>query len=102
MARHTIIVATGPWDPEPWRAEFREFGKGRRIVFWPEDADERIAQPYVICSWKADPRLYRAFPKPTAVFSLGAGVDHLIGAGLSPNVPIARAIDPDLTMRMVE
>jgi glyoxylate/hydroxypyruvate reductase A len=63
---------------------------------------DRIAEPYIICSWKADPRLYKQFPKPTAVFSLGAGVDHLVSAGLPSDLPVGRMVDPDLTMRMVE
>ena len=59
MTLHTLVVATGPWDPEPWRAEFQKRADGRRIVFWPEDGVARIAEPYIICSWKADRQLYK-------------------------------------------
>ena len=45
----------------------------------------------------------RAFRTCKAVFSLGAGVDHIARAIRTlPDVPIARIVDPDLTMRMTE
>lgn len=56
----------------------------------------------MICSWKADPKLYLAYPDPRAVFSLGAGVDHLAPLKDRPGLPVFRVIAPDLTMRMVE
>ncbi len=37
-----------------------------------------------------------------AIFSLGAGVDHLLSDQTLPAVPIVRIVDPDLTARMVE
>jgi glyoxylate/hydroxypyruvate reductase A len=38
-----------------------------------------------------------------AIFSMGAGVDHILGVrGLPENVPIVRFVDPDLTNRMSE
>ncbi|MDH3886805.1 MAG: glyoxylate/hydroxypyruvate reductase A, partial [Desulfobacterales bacterium] len=36
------------------------------------------------------------------LFSLGAGVDHIIGLPDLPDVPIVRIVDPDLTARMSE
>jgi glyoxylate/hydroxypyruvate reductase A len=36
------------------------------------------------------------------LFSLGAGVDHLIGDPLLPKVPLVRVVDADLTARMSE
>jgi glyoxylate/hydroxypyruvate reductase len=56
----------------------------------------------VICSWKADPKFYAAFPDPRAVFSLGAGVDHLHPLKDRKDLPVFRVIDPDLTARMAE
>jgi glyoxylate/hydroxypyruvate reductase A len=37
-----------------------------------------------------------------AVFNLGAGVDHVLADPTLPDVPLIRAIHPDLTMRMTE
>lgn len=58
--------------------------------------------PYVICSWKADPKLYAELADPRAVFSLGAGVDHLQPIRERKDFPVFRVIDPDLTARMAE
>ncbi len=41
-------------------------------------------------------------PNLKAVFSLGAGVDHLLADPTLPDVPLVRIVDPDLTMRMTE
>jgi glyoxylate/hydroxypyruvate reductase A len=41
-------------------------------------------------------------PNLGAIFSLGAGVDHLFADPRLPDVPIARVVDPDLTRRMSE
>src|SRR5262249_24917062 len=36
------------------------------------------------------------------IFSLGAGVDHVLTDPDLPDVPVVRIVDPDLTMRMTE
>ena len=41
-------------------------------------------------------------PNLQAIFSLGAGVDHLFADPALPEKPIVRVIDPDLTDRMSE
>lgn len=101
-SRLSIVIAPGPWDPGQWRDVFLARADGRPVSVWPDDGDEAGAAPYVICAWKTDPRVFEVLPSPRAVFSLGAGVDHLQVPGLLRDVPVARIVDPDLTMRMVE
>jgi len=98
----SIIVAPGPWDPEPWRKEFQAAAEGRPVHIWPNDGSEIGDNPYVICAWKSDPRVFDLHSTPKAVFSLGAGVDHLHVLRSRPAIPVVRVIDPDLTMRMIE
>lgn len=69
---------------------------------WPHDGPMAGDGPYVICAWKSDPKIFDHYSKPKAVFSLGAGVDHLHVLRSRPDIPVVRVIDPDLTMRMVE
>ncbi len=103
MAGTTIVVAIGgTWDVPPWQDEFARGSRGRRVVFWPQDRITEIPEPYVLCSWKAKPEVYDIFTKPRAVFSLGAGVDHLYAVREKLNAPVSRVINADLTMRMVE
>src|SRR5262249_44378854 len=42
------------------------------------------------------------FPQLKVLFSLGAGVDHVLTDPALPDVPIVRIVDADLTMRMSE
>jgi len=104
LAMHplSIIVAPGPWDPEPWRNEFQAAAEGRPVHIWPQDGSAIGDESYVICAWKSDPKVFDRYSDPKAVFSLGAGVDHLHVLRSRPDIPVVRVIDPDLTMRMVE
>jgi glyoxylate/hydroxypyruvate reductase A len=98
----SIVVAPGPWDPAPWRKAFQAAAEGRPVHIWPHDGSVIGEDPYVICAWKSDPKVFDHYSTPRAVFSLGAGVDHLHVLRSRPDIPIVRVIDPDLTMRMVE
>lgn len=102
MYPFTLIVAVGPWDLGPWRQRFVRAAGEYKVRFWPQDGDHPPEGPYVICAWKADPRVFDLFPRPRAVFSLGAGVDHLFALRGRTDLPVFRVVDPDLTGRMVE
>src|SRR5262249_15239723 len=52
------------------------------------------------CVWKPPAGMLASLPNLKAIFSLGAGVDHLFADPALPAVPIARIVDPDLTLRM--
>ncbi len=52
--------------------------------------------------WKPPPGLLSSLPNLRAVFSLGAGVDHMLRDDTLPDVPLIRFVDDDLTGRMAE
>ncbi len=52
--------------------------------------------------WKPDPGLYDRMPDLEVLFSVGAGVDHILEMDVIPDVPIVRFVDPSLTNRMSE
>lgn len=52
--------------------------------------------------WKPQHGLLAKLPNLEAIFSLGAGVDHVLDDPDLPDVPLVRFVDPDLTGRMVE
>jgi glyoxylate/hydroxypyruvate reductase A len=94
------IVVTG-WDAEAWASRFRSLAPARAVHIWPD----QVTAPHEIayaCAWKPPPGALAEFPNLKAVFSLGAGVDHLLHDPTLPPVPIVRIVDPDLTSRMVE
>jgi len=96
-----ILLAITSWDPDDWDQRFRALAPDRDIRLWPD----RIGDPADIvhaCAWKPPRGLLAGFPNLEVVFSLGAGVDHLLTDPSLPNVPVARIVDPDLTRRMSE
>src|SRR6476646_8074175 len=96
-----ILLVITSWDPAPWIARFRAQAPDRDIRVWPHDVGNAANIEY-ICAWKPPLGALSGFPNLKAIFSLGAGVDHLIGDPALPNVPIVRIVDRDLTQRMTE
>lgn len=68
---------------------------------WPDGAGapEEIEGVLV---WQPEPGLLMRFPRLKAIFSLGAGVDHLLlkGGPLPKGVPIVKLVDRSLTLDM--
>ncbi|HEX9323573.1 MAG TPA: glyoxylate/hydroxypyruvate reductase A [Xanthobacteraceae bacterium] len=95
-----LLVMTG-WDPAEWQARFEALAPRREVRVWPDQVGDPAEIGYA-CAWKPPPGLLAQFPDLKAIFSLGAGVDHLIGDPLLPAVPVVRVVDRDLTARMTE
>jgi glyoxylate/hydroxypyruvate reductase A len=96
-----LLIAINGWDVTPWIARFRAAAPQRDIRIWP-DAVGNPADIAYAAAWKAPHGLLATYPNLKAIFSLGAGVDHLTADPALPNVPVARIVDPDLTARMTE
>lgn len=77
-------------------AIFRTAFPDRTITTKPEAGVE-----YAVV-WKPPQNLLAQLPDLKVVFSLGAGVDHVINDPTLPAVPLVRFVDPDLTGRMAE
>lgn len=92
-----VLLAVDRYDPDRWA---RIIGAGREVVrerTWPEDPSIRYA-----VAWSQRPGSLSGLPNLKAIFSVGAGVDHLLADPALPDVPIVRVVDPDLTRYMVE
>jgi glyoxylate/hydroxypyruvate reductase A len=94
------IVVTG-WDAGAWAERFRALDPSRSIQIWP-DQIARADEIAYACTWRAPRGALAGFANLKAIFSLGAGVDHLLSDPTLPLVPIVRIVDHDLTVRMVE
>ena len=83
---------------------FRSRFPDREIVArWEtERAPEELAGLRYAVAWKPAPGLLARLPDLEVIFSLGAGVDHLLCDPALPDVPVVRFVDPDLSGRMVE
>jgi glyoxylate/hydroxypyruvate reductase len=96
-----ILLAVTGIDPMTWEARFRALAPARDVRPWPEHQGNPADIVYA-CAWQAPRGLLATLPNLQAIFSLGAGVDHLLTDPALPAVPVVRIVDPDLTMRMTE
>src|SRR5262247_1305523 len=96
-----ILLAVTGLDPRPWEERLRALAPQRDIRLWPQRLGDPADIAYA-CAWQAPHGLFASLPRLKAIFSLGAGVDHVLGDPRLPEVPVVRIVDPDLTMRMTE
>ena len=96
----SLLVAMTVWHVEDWRARFAALLPELPIVTLGEPFDRRAV--HYVASWKHPEGSLSGLPNLAAIFSLGAGVDHIFADSRLPQVPIARVVDPDLTTRMSE
>jgi glyoxylate/hydroxypyruvate reductase A len=95
----SLLVAV-TWETQPWVERFKRHLPDRDIAVLGEDFD-RSAIRYV-ATWGPKPGSLSNLPNLEALFSLGAGVDHLMSYPDLPDVPIVRVAQDDLTHRMSE
>ena len=96
----SLLLAMTEWRPEPWIARLASLLPGRRIDTL-ETLRARDAVRYAL-TWRHPAGSLERLPNLRAIFSLGAGVDHVFADPLLPQAPIVRVIDPDITSRMSE
>ncbi|MGL5362811.1 MAG: 2-hydroxyacid dehydrogenase [Bosea sp. (in: a-proteobacteria)] len=96
----SLLLAMADWHVEDWRRQFEAQLPEIDIVALGEPFDRRAVR--YAAAWRHPEGSLSGLPALEAVFSLGAGVDHLMTDTKLPEVPIARIVDPDLTNRMSE
>jgi glyoxylate/hydroxypyruvate reductase A len=70
------------------------------VRIWPDTGNlENIRYALV---WNPPEGMLASLPNLEVIFSIGAGVDHVLGQSGLPDVPLVRFVDPNLTMRMSE
>jgi glyoxylate/hydroxypyruvate reductase A len=95
----SLLVAV-TWQTQPWVERFRRLLPDRDIVVLGEDFDKGAIR--YVATWGPKPGSLSGLPNLEAIFSLGAGVDHLMSYPDLPDVPIVRVAQDDLTYRMSE
>jgi glyoxylate/hydroxypyruvate reductase A len=96
----TLLIASGPIEPERFAVGLRELGDGLEIRIWPDAGDSADIRYALV--WKPPEGMLATLPNLEVIFSIGAGVDHVLGQSNLPDVPLVRFVDPNLTMRMTE
>jgi glyoxylate/hydroxypyruvate reductase A len=98
----TLLFSSKREKPELWRGLISQYISDLDFRVWPTDIGPKEEIEFALV-WRAKLGELRTYPNLKAIFSLGAGVDHLLrDPNLPKNVPIVRLIDPDLTRGMTE
>jgi len=95
-----ILLLISDMVPEEWDGAIAQLAKQRNVRVWPYLQDPAEIE-YAI-AWKPPRGALQGFPNLRAIFSMGAGVDHLVGDRDLPAVPIVRFVADDLTEQMSE
>ena len=77
---------------------------GRQIIDWSDAADRPtdLTGIHYALGWQPDEGLFASMPDLKVMFSLGAGVDHMLADKSLPDLPLVRFVDSSLTSRMSE
>lgn len=95
-----LLVISESIDPERFAGELRKLAPDMDIRVWPEAGEAQDIRYTLV--WRQPAGILKTFPNMEAIFSIGAGVDHVLSDPDLPNVPLVRFVDPNLTMRMSE
>ncbi len=96
----TLLFRSPSDSPDRWRAALEAELPDLRVRVWP-DIGPPEAVDYALI-WASPDRMLHDLPNLRVVFSLGAGVDHLLGPEVPEHLPLVRMVDPALTEGMVE
>jgi glyoxylate/hydroxypyruvate reductase len=96
-----FLFVTPTWDAEPWGKALKKVAPKLDIHLWPNVGN--VEDITFAAAWLPPPDVLKRFPNLKVIFSLGAGVDAILGDPTLPSgVPIVRVNDADLTNRMSE
>jgi len=96
----SLLVACQQVKSEVFVKGLKYLEPGMDIRLWPETGNVNDIRYALV--WKPQEGILKTLPNLEVIFSVGAGVDHVIGQANLPDVPLVRFVDPNLTMRMTE
>lgn len=96
-SRGTVLLSVRGFNPHRWH---QLLAAERTVVTEPAGRDDPSVHYAVV--WKHPPGALARLPNLKAIFSLGAGVDHIFADPGLPDVPVVRVVAENLTQHMVE
>ncbi len=99
-----VLVSVKGDRAEDWLPHFEVALPDENHVWDSDDSDTSVLPDvdYAMV-WGPQASLFSRIPNVKAIFSLGAGVDHILNAGTVPShLPVVRYVGDDLTARMGE
>ena len=97
MDKGRVLLSVTGFNPRRWH----ELLSAEREVVQEPDGGTDPSITYAVV-WKQPANLLARLPNLRAIFSIGAGVDHVLSDPGLPDVPIVRVVDRNLTQHMVE
>jgi glyoxylate/hydroxypyruvate reductase len=100
----SVFVSVKGDDASAWMPHFSTALPGETHVWDSHDGETSLLPDidYALV-WGPQAALFDRLPHVKAVFSLGAGVDHILNSGAVPaHLPVVRYVGDDLTQRMGE
>lgn len=96
-----LIIKSDFARDDIWRDAFAAVAPDLDCRRWETPGD--VADVEYAFVWKPEKGSLRQFPNLKCIFSIGAGVDPLLGdTGLPDGVPVVRMVEPELTRGMAE
>lgn len=92
-----ILLSVTGFNPQRW---YELLSKEREVVLEPDGAEDPSIDYAVV--WKQRPGVLAHLPNLKAIFSIGAGVDHIFADDQVPDVPVVRVVADNLTQYMCE
>jgi len=96
----TLLFVWRDGDTAGWIAALQSHMPELDIRVWPDIGDPHEVAFALV--WGELAGAFRRLANLEIIFSLGAGVEHLLGRPDLPSVPIVRLVDPALRVGMVE
>ena len=97
LEKGRVLLAITGFHPRRWH---ELLSAEREVVMEPDGpADPSVTYAVV---WKQRPNLLSSLPNLRAIFSVGAGVDHIFADSTIPDVPIVKVVADNLTQHMTE
>ena len=97
MQKGRILLSVTGFNPQRWQ---ELLSVDREVVLAPDGPNDPTITYAVV--WKQRPHLLAGLPNLRAIFSIGAGVDHIFTDPSVPDVPIVRVVAENLTQYMTE
>src|SRR5262245_62250028 len=97
MEKGRILLAMTGNTRQRW---YELLSAGREVVLEPAGPRDPSITYAVV--WKQRHNMLSGLPNLRAIFSVGAGVDHILQDAGLPNVPIVRVVADNLTQYMTE
>jgi glyoxylate/hydroxypyruvate reductase A len=92
-----VLLAVTGFHPQRWH---ELLSAEREVVLEPASPSDPSITYAVV--WKQKPNLLSNLPNLRAIFSIGAGVDHIMADHTVPDIPIVRVVADNLTQHMME